>query len=109
MGSGAIIVLTPAREDTAAIRRGVVRPPVRPLPQRRLDEPLRFAVRAGRVGAGPAMAHPQRATGGPKAPGPAGRAGVGQDPPPPHPVGPKPPPRAPPEAGAGRLSLVGAQ
>src|SRR6267142_3858214 len=58
MGSGAIIVLHPAREDTAAIRRGVVRPPVRPLTQRRLDEPLRFAVRAGRVGAGPAMNYP---------------------------------------------------
>src|SRR5229473_3298375 len=98
MGSGAIIVLHPAREDTAAIRRGVVRPPVRPLPQRRLDEPLRFAVRAGRVGAGPAMAHAQRATGGPKAPGPIGRAVVGQDPAHADAVGPKPAQRAPQKA-----------
>src|SRR5260370_13629759 len=61
MGSGAIIVLHPAREDTAAIRRGVVRPPVRPLPPRRLDEPLRFAVRAGRVGAGSGVGRTARA------------------------------------------------
>src|SRR5712664_4122165 len=108
-GSGAIIVLHPAREDTAAIRRGVVRPPVRPLTQRRLDEPLRFAVRAGRVGAGPAMAHAQRATGGPKAPGPIGRAVVGQDPAHADAVGPKPAQRAPQKAASGRLSFVGEQ
>src|SRR5258708_12800966 len=96
MGSGAIIVLHPAREDTAAIRRGVVRPPVRPLPQRRLDEPLRFAVRAGRVGAGPARAPPQRAARGPKTPGPIGPPACRHGPPPPPPAGPKPPHPPPP-------------
>lgn len=40
MPAGAIIVLHPAREDAAAIRRGVVRSPVRPLAQRGLDETL---------------------------------------------------------------------
>src|SRR5258708_18581820 len=90
MGSGAIIVLHPAREDTAAIRRGVVRPPVRPLPQRRLDEPLRFAVRAGRVGAGPAVAHAQRAASGPETPGPISPAAVGPDPAPADAGGPEP-------------------
>src|SRR5260370_13853670 len=105
MGSGAIIVLHPAREDTAAIRRGVVRPPVRPLPQRRLDEPLRFAVRAGRVGAGPAMAHAARATSGPKGPGPIGRAAFGQDAAHADPVGPQTAQRAPPKTARGPLAL----
>src|SRR5260370_6312567 len=103
MGSGAIIVLHPAREDTAAIRRGVVRPPVRPLPQRRLDEPLRFAVRAGRVGAGPAMAHAPRATRGPKTPGPIGPALVALGSAPADAVGPQTTQRAPAKAARARL------
>src|SRR5215831_6026454 len=68
MRARAIVVLQPAGEDAAAIGRGVVRPPIRPLAQRGLDESLRFAVRAGRVGTGVPMAHAQGATGGPKAP-----------------------------------------
>src|SRR5260370_2737919 len=106
MGSGAIIVLHPAREDTAAIRRGVVRPPVRPLPQRRLDEPLRFAVRAGRVGAGAARAPAHRATGGPKTPRPVGPARVGSGPAHAGAVGPQTTPRAPPKAAPRPLALV---
>src|SRR5260370_18570394 len=107
MGWGAIRLRAPARERPAAIRRGVVRPPVRPLPQRRLDEPLRFAVRAGRVGAGPAMAHAPRATGGPKAPGPTSRAVGGEDPAPAGAGGPKPTPRAPQKTPNGPLSFGG--
>src|SRR5262245_37218880 len=66
--SRAIVVLQPARQDPAAIGRGIVRPPVRPLAQRRLDEPLGFAVRARGVGPSATVAHAQRAAGGPKAP-----------------------------------------
>jgi hypothetical protein len=67
MRSSAIVVLQPAWKDTADA-------------QRRLDEPLRFAVRARGVGAGRAMDYAQGARGRPKAPGPIGRAVVGQDP-----------------------------
>src|ERR1700730_9438216 len=49
-GRAQFVVLQPAWKDTAAIGRGVVRPPVCPLAHRRLDEPLRFAVRARGVG-----------------------------------------------------------
>src|SRR5258708_34661361 len=55
------------------------------------------------------MAHAQRATGGPKAPGPIGRAVVGQDPAHADAVGPKPAQRAPQKAASGRLSFVGEQ
>jgi hypothetical protein len=63
MRSSAIVVLQPAWKDTAAIGRGVVRPPGCLLAQRRLDEPLRFAVRARGVGAGLAMDYALGATG----------------------------------------------
>jgi hypothetical protein len=109
MGACAIIVLQPPREDPPAIRRGVVGAPVGPLAQRRLDEALRFAVRAGRVGAGPAMEHAQRPTGGPKAVGAIGRAVVGQDPAHADAVGAEPPQRAPQKVAGGGLPFVGEQ
>src|SRR5512139_2098308 len=67
MRTSGIVMLEPAGQHAAAIERGVVRPPVGPLPQGGLDEAFGLAVRPRRVGAGPAMHDLQAPTGRAKA------------------------------------------
>lgn len=52
------VVMQPAAQGACAPRRGRIGPTIRPLAQQRLNEALRFAVRAGRVGASAEVAQP---------------------------------------------------
>jgi hypothetical protein len=90
MGPSGIVVLEPAWHHAAAIERRVVGPPVRPLPQRGLDEALGFAIGLRGVGASPAMHDLQAPTGRAEAARDVARPIVGQDPPHAHPAGAKP-------------------